>query len=127
MPTTNNPVYPEHLRTLYMDMLVAMRSIKEMLKDGTLPCMTFGICTNLDAVIRCTRKDDVLLVSIIRDKLFSTWPKFSGDTSFPVPSDIDYDCRSTYIRATNKWVGKYGDLRLELLNHCISELEKLCV
>lgn len=126
MPTTNNPVYPEHLRTLYIDMLVAMRSMREMLKDGTLPCPMFGICTNLGIVIRCTRKGDGLLISIIRDKLFSTWPKFSGDICYPVPSDMDYDCKSTYIRAINKWVGKYGDLRRELLDHCISELEKLC-
>ena len=59
--------------------------------------------------------------------LFVTWPKYSGDYDYPVPSLCkDWLARDQYSMAEDMWAGAYGELRIELLNHCISELEKLC-
>ena len=74
----------------------------------------FGICTNLRAYVPTD--------------LFRKWPKFSGNNAFPVPaprwSFFRGDARSKYTRTNDKWVGRYGKLRRELLDWLIEETAK---
>lgn len=59
--------------------------------------------------------------------LFAKWPKFSGIVQYPVPSPkADQACNEKYMIAREKdafWNGKYGRLRMELLEWMISYLE----
>lgn len=55
---------------------------------------------------------------------FETWPKFSGNTVYPVPGgDVTPNIAFKYDHKWNQFT-EYGRLRLELLNHLITELEK---
>lgn len=55
----------------------------------------------------------------LRNEAFRAWPKFSGDDSFPVPSITHAYAESEYSRSTDKWVGEYGELRVELLKFMV--------
>ena len=57
------------------------------------------------------------------EDLVKSWPKFSGETVFPVshPSGTN---STGYFNTPNKWVGEYGAARYELLDHLIQELSK---
>ena len=60
----------------------------------------------------------------ILKRAFYTWPKFSGDEDFPIndPHGIETACKIyDYLP---KWVGEYGALRFELLDHIINFLKK---
>ena len=59
--------------------------------------------------------------------LFERWPKFSGDSRYPVPSPKGWPPEDEFSRAAvssdNFWEGEYGALRKELLQFCIGQLE----
>ena len=50
---------------------------------------------------------------------FKTWPHYSGYVHFPVGNGSE-----DYYERVNLWVGDIGELRLNLLDHMISEVEK---
>lgn len=58
--------------------------------------------------------------------LFRTWRHFSGDESYPVPSLMaGISAEDAYFGIyRDAWVSSYGDLRMDLLKHCIKTLEK---
>lgn len=59
---------------------------------------------------------------------FETWPHYSGDDSFPVPSpDKSMDAIDAYFYDGNDLWDRdteYGRLRWDLLDHIIKELSK---
>lgn len=75
----------------------------------------------------------------ILEGCFKTWPKRTGDSpgalSYPVPEPLwTAYSRTTALQAASyayhhaeatngMWTGAYGDLRKELLAHCIRQLE----
>lgn len=88
-----------------------------------------GICDNLK------ESDQYIPVSIDGDlielwwgtltKLMTTWPKFSGNECYPVPSpDPEEGSQQVYMRTHDEWSGEYGELRYELLDFLIEELTK---
>lgn len=62
------------------------------------------------------------------DEFCYSWEKFSGDKLFPVPSTIEGKCLAScygeHRVSGTLWVGEQGTLRLELLDHLISETQK---
>ena len=85
-----------------------------------------GICANVNRALYKLGLHDVDFITELH-ALFETWHKYSGDSDYPVPSLCkDWSAEVQYYRAEDMWAGEYGELRIELLNHCISELEKLC-
>lgn len=55
-------------------------------------------------------------------RLFALWPKFSSNLAYPIPG-----AGAAYLTAKacrTMWSGPYGDLRKELLNFMIEQLEK---
>lgn len=80
-----------------------------------------GICRNAEECMRSVLDDDAL------KPVFATWPHFSGYHTYPVPSLRDdlYPSRM-YQFTDDVWIGDYGDLRMDLLDHCIKTLEKDC-
>lgn len=55
-------------------------------------------------------------------RLFKLWPKFSGHSVYPVPGGYTDFWRAAGTR--RMWSGEYGNLRKELLNFMIEQLEK---
>lgn len=79
----------------------------------------YGICRNLELV---GYEDDGSLLK----KVFSKWPKFSGNNVYPVPVDDVYGNEyNAYIHHCPKWKGNYGKLRIELLDFMIAECERV--
>lgn len=78
-----------------------------------------GICGNADACVHNRLDLDAL------KSMFVSWQHYSGDLTYPVPSpQADARPSRTYQMADNVWVDDYGDLRMDLLNHCIKTLER---
>lgn len=100
-------------------LLEALKQIRER------PAPRFGICHQTS--LRCSDADYGHWRCKIRD-LFRKWPQFSGSADFPVPHPTEPPCLA-YNEAKDMWDWrtKYGRARWDLLDFCISELEKeLC-
>lgn len=92
-------------------LLERLRTLRD---DGPSLCHV-GICGNIGTV---SGGDDEQL-----DALFRSWPKFSGSVVYPVPGVDRMTPSEAFVLTRDVWVGEYGDLRWELLEHCIAELE----
>lgn len=77
-----------------------------------------GLCWNVDDYFYKRYSGPSPCLTTMTE-IWQNWPKFSGDIKFPVPyGDL------TYFRHANKWDGEYGDLRRELLDFLIAQLEQ---
>ena len=95
----------------------------------------FGICGNMeDKVINAIEvkfpeyafangENFMNLWRILREA-FYTWPKFSGDVNFPINDPYNKVSAHRAYNDLPKWVGEYGALRFELLDHVIDYLKK---
>lgn len=102
-------------------MLEALKQIRKRPNPGT------GICYQLDAQ-RCSDENADENADYWRSKLrglFRRWPQFSGSADFPVPHPTEPACIA-YNSTQKMWDRrtKYGQARWDLLEFCISELEK---
>ena len=97
-------------------LLEALRQIREQ------PDPRVGICHQLAQ--SCSDENTGYWRSKVLD-LFRRWPQFSGSTDFPVPHPTEPACIA-YNSTQNMWDRrtKYGRARWDLLEFCISELEK---
>lgn len=78
--------------------------------------LSLGICNAID--------DGYDLYTKAFKNCFEAWPKYSGDSSYPVPSSVSGDSAGWAFNSTKAdrmWNPEdpYGALRLELLDHCI--------
>lgn len=78
-----------------------------------------GICGDIEAHTNSALDLDALKPT------FVSWQYYSGDLIYPVPSPQAGMCPSRKYKNTDDvWVDDYGDLRMDLLNHCIKTLER---
>lgn len=101
------------------ELLEALKQIRER------PAPRIGICNQ--PALSC-RDEDADHWSCKICGLFRKWPRFSGSASFPVPHPTK-PSHLAYNTTQNMWDRrtKYGRARCDLLDFCISELEKeLC-
>ena len=126
-----------------MSILVTPAQVLSALKAlrVTVRQPSYGICNNLDWQLAVELGSPFVQeyslasgepASDIIAKLASKWPKFSGIPSHPVPvpDSLLNNYRKSgipsveiYDAVLNKWVGEYGELRRELLDFLIEELE----
>lgn len=108
-------------------LLDALNTIKQ---NGPL-WNAHGICDNITETSEFTlvTHDGCESIELWKDtltKLKITWPKFSGNECFPVPSpDPEEGSQQVYMRTRDQWSGEYGALRYELLDFLIDELTKV--
>lgn len=98
---------------------VKIKLLKALIETKAAP-INVGICGNVSKNIQI----NWICYDGYLTSLFMSWPKFSGVPAYPVPYP---DCESAtyaYNATAMLWEGAYGDLRRELLDHCINELEK---
>ena len=94
-----------------------------------------GICRYVQSSLASDR-DGNRKVGAILKPIFRTWPKYSGNSWYPVPhplqpedadeDDIRYLAEQAFEDeyADDMWTGEYGELRKELLAFCIEQLGK---
>ena len=95
-----------------------------------------GICGNIDHKVAYAMTvkfpeyvmdddDEIIMNSwrILR-RAFYTWPKFSGDIDYPINDPNGIETAYNVYNQLPKWVGEYGALRFELLDHVIDFLKK---
>ena len=108
--------YNEYLQL----MLDAALDIKAGNFDGE-----YGICTNLSDKVNAKLEEFESYDSWqILKQAFYTWPKFSGDVNFPINDPYNRVSAHRVYDDLPKWVGEYGALRFELLDHIIDFLKK---
>ena len=84
----------------------------------------YGICTNLrDKVNSQVEESERYDSWQILKQAFYTWPKFSGDVNFPINDPYNRVSAYSAYDQLPKWVGEYGALRFELLDHVIDFLK----
>lgn len=116
-----------------------------------------GICANVhDFISQAVLPDDILEMPAheggsrdsveenfdqLKVELFNTWPDFSGCSYYPVPGDGWYEDRGAgswagdreddagyaFEHTEDYWEGRYGEHRMELLNHMIDRLTEALV
>lgn len=100
-----------------MTLLEALKEIKRRLDCGeSLPNATWGICYNVSVLTSQFLSKDIYDLS-------SGWVNHSTDTEYPVETFDNYYSREGKINRWNRST-KYGNLRHELLDFLIAELEK---
>ena len=96
--------------------LTLLKALRRLRDDGPEDTWA-GICGNLPYPVHSDHIERL-------DALFKSWPKFSGDSAFPVPGVDGMTPLCAFAYIPNCWEGEYGALRRELLDHCINELAK---
>lgn len=101
-----------------------------------------GICPNINIKFNNLTPNDAdfffnlnyIEIKKTLQQICEDWPKFSGDSLFPVPvpGNLIYKYLYTvspiadiYFREKDKYAGSYGELRLELLQFIIDTLKNL--
>lgn len=101
------------------DLLTALKQLRE---NGPYN-LDVGICTQLDLYGSYSLRERRRFRASIK-----TWPHYSGDHSFPVPSpDRSIAAIDAYFDESNDLWDRdteYGRLRWDLLDHIIKELSK---
>lgn len=101
------------------DLLTALKQLRENGPKNRYA----GICSQFDLYGLYSSQER----QRFRDS-FKTWPHYSGDPSFPVPSpDESVDAIDAYVYKSNDLWDRdteYGRLRWDLLDHIIKELSK---
>lgn len=97
----------------------------EKFYHGYIMMENIGICGN----ILCDYIDwdvDNRLADELITAITLTWPKFSGDTSYPVPHP-NYPGRPTeaYQQTNDLYVGEYGENRYQYFAYLVETLEIL--
>jgi len=97
-----------------------LEALKTIHKD---PHVTCGICIQLEHLLAHVRDKEGWSSKI--KALFAAWPRYSGNIDYPVPHPAK-DPQQAYNETENMWNRrtKYGQARWDLLEFCISELEK---
>lgn len=109
-------------------LLRVLQIIKNRADDDKIDT-EYGICTNMTIVMEDNHP--LYFEGSMRalTGLFQSWGKFTGDIAYPVPGVAtggdSYDAARKYVMTANMWEGAYGQLRYDLLCHCIQELEKV--
>jgi len=85
-----------------------------------------GICENLVDILRenkTTYGENIIVWFQTKQDCFLAWSKFSGSSTYPVPSSnkklSEWACWDRAFLNATMYQGRYGKLRLELLDHCI--------
>ena len=111
-----------HQHRLLLSILKGIQARKEPVYPHT------GICYN--AYLAVGREGDYdPLPAEVFDKALEAqirkWPKYSGNSTYPVPCPKGGDPQLAWSsHYPNLWQGEYGDLRRELLDFLINELEQ---
>ena len=108
----------------YNEYLQLMLDAALDIKEGNFD-EEYGICTNLSEEVNSQIGESEYYDSWeILKEAFYKWPKFSGDVNFPINDPYNKVSAHRAYDDLPKWIGEYGALRFELLDHVIDYLKK---
>ena len=108
----------------YNEYLQLMLDAALDIKEGNFD-EEYGICTNLsDKVDSQVEESEYYDSWLILKQAFYTWPKFSGDINYPINDPYNKVSAPRVYDQLPKWIGEYGALRFELLDHVIDFLKR---
>ena len=110
--------------------LAAFVELLRLADEGKVHSPYCGICHNISdqLYIDSEADEEVYLNALeffdaeVTDKIWPRWPKFSGCTAYPIPGD-EYTYLS--LRKGKHWAGEQGQLRRELLQFTIEQLNEV--
>lgn len=103
---------------MLIDTLVVLKQLKERGKPREVDHAQFGICFQI------THTNNYVYTK----RLMRQWPKYSGDSDYPIPDPDGIEDPSVYYSRSGSsamWNKEhpYGALRHELLDYLIEKLE----
>lgn len=109
--------------TTLLHAFIAVHADATLHRESNQPSGRFyadqGICNNVSEYM------PPYVDSSVFKSLFVSWQHFSGSWLYPVPSTVPTLTHGGMYHYTDDvWVGEYGNLRMDLLNHCIKTLER---
>lgn len=118
---------PKHREPTAKDIFKVLKKLQAKGYDKEAP--STGICDHLIGELyqKGLLDDDGVdreIVYIMLAPAFKSWPKFSGDIHYPVPATVETNAHNQYHLTHNLWIGEYGDLRRELLDHLVEFFRK---
>ena len=109
--------------------LAAFVELLRLADEGKVGDLRNGICNNIDNLLWNTfdtpsSYDDAweFFDSHVADVVWPRWPKFSGSTAYPIPGGQDVYWN---LPETGYWKGEQGQLRRELLQFTIEQLNEV--
>lgn len=110
--------------------LAAFVELLRLADEGKVHSPYCGICQNIiDLLYIDVGDDDNVWVeaceffdTVVTYKIWPRWPKFSGSADYPIPGD-EYTYLS--LRGGGHWKGEQGQLRRELLQFTIEQLNEV--
>lgn len=85
-------------------------------------CM--GLCCLMGEVTASLPQSQRSAFQVWKEACFESWPEFSGDIHYPVPSPYeDYTARDIYCGNLHKYSGEYGQRRINLALHLLDNLD----
>lgn len=122
-------------KSLLLTALIKLRSeVDDFKKAGAIPDIfatttspRFGICFNVGVIVKGLTEirtlDDIVEERCLMHIIFKEWEHYSGVLAYPVKGVNGEDSETAYENTNNMWVGEYGQLRIELLDHMIETLQ----
>lgn len=108
--------------------LAACVELLRLADEGKVPGVHSGICHNVDCVLWRGRTDDdsyeeawEFFNAHVTEVVWPHWPKFSGAADYPIPGGKDVYWSLPMI---GHWKGEQGELRRELLQFTIEQLNE---
>ena len=95
------------------------RVLEQAVRGEADDCL--GLCCLMGNVVHPHQR---LALGKWKEACFVTWPEFSGDIHYPVPSPYeDYTARDMYCGNLHKYSGEYGQRRINLALHLLDNLD----
>lgn len=101
-----------HTSQLYLA-LTALRS--KLGEPSYIP--VGGICYNVTR--NCVRNYEATALADELATYFPKWPHYSGEIEYPIGGEYEF-----YNGRSHRWTGRSRELRLDLINFIINELEQ---
>ena len=119
-PTSSERVIPLEAKKV---ILQAMQDLRRMSADPQMVEVPLGgICCNALQMLQYEFEVSAITLTNLLNSLFITWPKHSGNTTYPIEGGKE---KFNFSDANEMWGDSaYGKLRKELLDHSIAELQK---
>ena len=109
--------------------LAACVELLRLADEGKVHTPSCGICHNIGDQLYIDVDDDEVCANaleffdtVVTYKIWTSWPKFSGCNAYPIPGGQDVYWN---LPETGYWTGEQGQLRRELLQFTIEQLNEV--
>ena len=108
--------------------LAALVELLRKVDEGDIADLDYGICHNIEDILWRGRADNDTYAKAcaffdkMAEEIWPRWPKHSGSSSYPIPGDAEVFWNLFEVQY---WTGEQGQLRRELLEFTIEQLNEV--